>query len=115
MWTSRARCEFLLTCCAATIATLTSFAACAAIPPRLTERNDVRLEPFDRPSWGVTPGALARPDPRLPLNVPDEPPNERSPAPIPLPPAAIAGPIVLTSLIAGAIMKKRRPARRRLR
>lgn len=62
--------------------------------------------------WLIEPASVRRPAVEPGMLSPF-PSGDRRPEPIPLPPAAVAGPIFLTALMASAVMKKRRPQRRR--
>jgi hypothetical protein len=67
------------------------------------------LDWVDDQPWCSEPAWLRQPAVDLYTN----PLPETRPEPIPLPPAVMAGPIVLTTLLAGATMKKRRRSARR--
>lgn len=59
---------------------------------------------IDEQTWSSEPAWLRQPS--IDLHPEDVP--ETRPEPIPLPPAVMAGPIFLTSILAGAVMKKKR-------
>lgn len=86
----------------------------AGAPPSASPGAAGKIPEFiaDSP-WIAEPRVLRQPRLDLTAGLDPFPTSERRPEPIPLPPAAVVGPVFLTALIAGAMMKKRQPGRRR--